>query len=78
MGFIEGLLGLGLGLFGFGFYYKLEDTILDTHFTKYIIPGRFYDGSDLIWQLLPWICIILGAIIIVSAGIAYNNGGRGN
>ena len=69
MGFIKALVGFGVGIIGFGFYWMLQNDIIDRYIAKYIIQNEYYILSDLIWDAMPVICILTGVLALVMAGL---------
>jgi hypothetical protein len=65
------LLAFGLGLLGFGFYYKLFEDITTIYFQKYIINNLYFQMSDLVWDMLPYLVIIIGILCLIGAGLIH-------
>ena len=69
MGVVKTLIGLGIGVLGFGFYWMLQDNIIDTYLSKYVISHAYNDLSFLMWDGMPVIVILVGVFCLVLAGI---------
>ena len=75
MGLVLPLLAFGIGLLSFGLYYQFIDRILIQNLTAFILPHIYYQGSQLVWDILPWAAILTGVVMIISAGILRSRGG---
>lgn len=71
MGAIAALFGFGAGVLGFGLFWKFFEDIMTTHIQQFILVNFYYEASDLIWEMLPWICVLTGVIALVLAGVMH-------
>jgi len=69
MGFVKALVGFGIGIIGFGFYWMLQEDIINRYLAKYILQNEYYELSDLFWHGMPIICVLVGVLALVTAGI---------
>lgn len=74
MGRVGSFVAVGIGLIGFGFFYKLEQDIINDSFAKYILSNEYYDMSNWFWEIMPWVVIIVGVFCMVAAGISSRGG----
>ena len=77
------LFSIGIGLLAGGFYYHLYDDILTDFFTPYIYntADPYYLGANLLWDMWPYVLILMGIVCFILAGIKYrssNSMGAGN
>ena len=71
MGLVKPLLGLGVGLIGFGFYWALFEDFINRYIAKYILHNEYYTFSDTMWHGLPIICVLVGIASLILAGVLY-------
>lgn len=66
------LIAFGVGLVGTGLFWHLMDDVLDTYIAKYVYNTAdvSYVASDLVWQALPYIILVVGIICLVIGGFA--------
>ena len=69
MGLVAPLLGFGIGLMAFGFYWKLFEDIINAYFQPFIIVSDSYYLCDLIWHILPWLTMFIAVLCLISAGL---------
>ena len=74
MGLVGPLLAVGIGLLAFGLYYEFFDRVLIQSIAAFIVPNVYYQGSQLIWDSLPYIAIGLAVLCLVGAGVAHSRG----
>lgn len=76
MGAVKTLVIFGVGLVGFGFYWRLQNDFISNLISKYIISrsNEYFITSDLFWNALPFIFMFLGVFMLIIAGMAYNRG----
>jgi len=68
---IAALAGFGMGLIGFGFFYELFDQVYIRYITPYVRPSVYNTGEAFLWDILPWMAILLGIFCLMVAGISY-------
>ena len=71
MSAIAGLVGFGAGIIGFGLFWKLLEDVFTTHIQQFVLENFYYQASDLIWEMLPWICVLTGVVSLVLAGVMH-------
>ena len=73
------LIGIGTALLAFGFYYHLLDDILVGFFCKYVYNSNdpYYLGSALLWDMWPYLIILLSIVCFITAGIQYRRSTSG-
>jgi hypothetical protein len=69
MGAVRALLGFGIGILGFGFYWQLQNDILQRYLLGYVIQNEYYDLSNLFWNGMPIVCILVGIAALIMAGV---------
>jgi len=79
MGKVRILLSVGAGLVISGFIYSFIDEVL----VRYIIPdyvynptGPYYLGSALLWDMIPYVLIIVGVMCLITAPLAARSSSR--
>jgi len=65
------LLSVGAGLFGAGLFYRLFDDIINDTLQQYVLSNAYYLLSDLVWDMIPYILMIMGVICLVLGAIVY-------
>ena len=70
MGFVKALVGFGVGIIGFGFYWMLFNDVLNNFFAKYVLQNEYYELSNLFWQGMPIVCMLVGVLALVLAGLS--------
>ena len=63
------LFGFGIGLLGFGLFWKLFDDVLVAYILPYAIRDRFFLYSDLVWHSLPFIVMLGGVVLLIASGV---------
>lgn len=67
------LFGVGLGIFVSGIMWMFIQQGGIADMSDYVIPGdKYYILAEFIWNVLPWIIIILGVIFMVLSGKTSN------
>ena len=74
MGVASILLGVGVGLFSGGAFWKLGEDIWTRHIAKYVFDHSdpYYLGSDLVWNAIPYVLIVCGIFCLVMAGLQHH------
>lgn len=72
MGRISSLFAFGLGFIGAGFYWKLNEDIITNFISSFIrdTSDKYYLLSDLVWDALPFIVILLGIVCLVLGSMS--------
>jgi hypothetical protein len=67
---VKALIGFGIGLIGFGFYWKLYEDVITDFFLGYVrdFTDKYYLASDLIWKALPFFIVFLGVVCLIFGG----------
>lgn len=71
MNLVAPLIGFGLLFLAGGFFWKLIDDVIDLHFLDFIQYNKYYTFSQLEWDMIPWILMIMGVLCLIGAGISY-------
>ena len=67
------LVIVGVALIAGGLYYHLFDNILEDHFLAYVYNTNdpYYLGSQLVWDAIPYVLVILGVLSLLAGGRRY-------
>lgn len=71
------LLAFGVGFIGGGLYYRIYNDVITRYIEPYIVDseGVYYLGSQLIWDMFPYLLILVGIAFLIMAGFAARNRG---
>lgn len=72
MGAVGVLMDVGVGLWLAGTLWKLFEDAITAYFSTYIVSSTdvYYLGSDLFWNMIPYILWFGGVITLIFAGLA--------
>jgi len=81
------LIGFGVGIMCVGFYWHLYNDVFIMEVSPYILSSytawgviyssdKYFDFMYMIWRLLPWICVIVGVMLLIVAGASASNSGQ--
>ena len=64
---VKPLIGFGVGLLAFGFYWKLYEDTITGFFISYVrdTGDKYYLLSDLVWDALPYFVILVGVVCLI-------------
>jgi len=73
------LIGFGLAVFLGGLLFHFYNDAITEFFSKYIVDVNddFYLFSDLIWDMIPFIIILLGIVCLVFGSLGYALSSKG-
>jgi hypothetical protein len=76
---VKGLIGLGLGIFGAGFMWKLYEDAINGFFLSYIRDSndKYYLLSETVWNALPFLIIFTGIVFLVLGATIHNTSAGG-
>lgn len=76
MGAVGTLIDVTVGLWAAGTLWNIFEDSITYYFSPYIISATnaYYLGSDLFWDMIPYILWFSGIITLVFAGLAYRSG----
>jgi hypothetical protein len=80
------IIGFGVGLICLGLYWHLFNDVFLMTISPYVLHtytafgvsythDKYFDFMYMIWRLLPWICIIVGVILLIAAGVSSSGSG---
>lgn len=63
------LIGFGVTLIGAGFFYHLFDDVIINYIAPYMLTDIYQTGRNFLWDLIPWLVILIGIFCLIAAGI---------
>ena len=66
---VTALIAFGVGFIGAGFFYRLFDDVINSYIAPYIRPSIYNTGEAFLWDLIPWMIILLGVFCLIAAGV---------
>jgi hypothetical protein len=81
------LIGFGVGLMCVGFYWHLYNDVFIMAISPYVLTSytawgvsyssdKYFDFMYMIWRLLPWVCVIVGVLLLIAAGASSSGDGQ--
>lgn len=73
------LIGFGVGFLCLGFYWHIYNDVFTMFIQKYVLTSftawgvvytsdKFYEFMYMVWRILPWLCVFIGVLLLLSAG----------
>lgn len=83
------IIGFGVGILVLGLYWQLFNDVLLIHISQYFMPSyvafgtlyvsdKYFEFMYMLWRIMPWICMFVGLLLLVSAGAGTSNDTEGD